>query len=356
MAIVIGEAGASARRIWAIDRFLPILGLALVPFVLAPTLFYFLPRVSTGGAVVGIIVGGAIAVYFQRRGLGEMLDAARGASNWKKGADGEARTAVALRELPDEYIVFHDFHPVEADKVAKWNVDHVIIGPNGVFVVETKNYARPNVAPATKSPNTSANVKQARRNAMGFKDKLRLWSANKLADIFVVPLLVYVQDGAYVQQPRERDVHVIPLKWLASEVSRYNGRRKLDPDEIYRIAHVMFHQMPPYMMDAYRAELDRFGAQSRQFKLDRAAARVQPDERAAASSPSSPRGPSSSDANSAAPESPTPSQTPTLCPKCGGHLVQRRANKGPRKGGLFLGCENFRSKDCHFIYNLDAKA
>src|SRR5436190_1851904 len=37
------------------------------------------------------------------------------------------------------YVVFHDL-PAERGK-RKWNVDHVVVGPGGVFVLETK--ARP---------------------------------------------------------------------------------------------------------------------------------------------------------------------------------------------------------------------
>jgi hypothetical protein len=54
---------------------------------------------------------------------------------WRRGANGERVTALWLGRLPDGWHVFHDV-PV-GDRGA--NVDHVVIGPSGVFTVNTKN-------------------------------------------------------------------------------------------------------------------------------------------------------------------------------------------------------------------------
>ncbi len=35
------------------------------------------------------------------------------------------------------------------------------------------------------------------------------------------------------------------------------------------------------------------------------------------------------------------SAAPHLCPRCGSPMVQRRAEKGPRKGGFFWGCSRY---------------
>ncbi len=50
------------------------------------------------------------------------------------GARGEERVANVLAELPASYHVFHDF------MAAGGPVDHVVVGPAGVFAVETKNW------------------------------------------------------------------------------------------------------------------------------------------------------------------------------------------------------------------------
>lgn len=58
---------------------------------------------------------------------------------WERGADGEAETAKALTVLPpDRWTVLHD---------VRWpgrqfaNIDHVVVGPSGVFVIDSKNWS-----------------------------------------------------------------------------------------------------------------------------------------------------------------------------------------------------------------------
>src|SRR6476661_7174500 len=60
------------------------------------------------------------------------------ADNYEKGADGEAATAAVLAALPPEWLTLHDL---------RWpgrrfaNIDHVVIGPGGVFVVDSKKWS-----------------------------------------------------------------------------------------------------------------------------------------------------------------------------------------------------------------------
>lgn len=63
----------------------------------------------------------------------------RSAELWERGAEGERETAAALDALPkDSWTVFHDI---------RWpgrrfaNVDHVVVGPPGVFVIDSKNWS-----------------------------------------------------------------------------------------------------------------------------------------------------------------------------------------------------------------------
>lgn len=63
----------------------------------------------------------------------------RSAEMYERGADGEGATAMALGQLPSEYwTVLHDVH-WPGRRFA--NVDHVAIGPPGVFVIDSKNWS-----------------------------------------------------------------------------------------------------------------------------------------------------------------------------------------------------------------------
>jgi len=55
---------------------------------------------------------------------------------WSAGADGEEAAAKYLDLLDDSYHVIHDV----VLPGMKGNIDHIVLGPNGIFVVETKNH------------------------------------------------------------------------------------------------------------------------------------------------------------------------------------------------------------------------
>jgi hypothetical protein len=58
-------------------------------------------------------------------------------SGWKQGYDGEKRVGRVLSSnLSDEYSLINDVTLSDG----YGNIDHVVLGPNGVFVIETKNY------------------------------------------------------------------------------------------------------------------------------------------------------------------------------------------------------------------------
>ncbi len=62
----------------------------------------------------------------------------RVAETFEKGAEGESVTARTLSGLPSDWVVLHDL---------RWpgrrfaNLDHLVIGPGGVFVVDSKNWS-----------------------------------------------------------------------------------------------------------------------------------------------------------------------------------------------------------------------
>lgn len=85
-----------------------------------------------------VTMAGESAAESARRQREKAERLARSAELWERGAEGERRTADALTGLPpDSWTVFHDL---------RWpgrrfaNVDHVVVGPPGVFVIDSKNW------------------------------------------------------------------------------------------------------------------------------------------------------------------------------------------------------------------------
>jgi hypothetical protein len=85
-----------------------------------------LPRVGLGFSGAGLLVAAAFLLWAVRDGL-------RGLDSFFKGARGEESVAVLLAALPRGFHVFHDVPYGGAG-----GIDHVAVGPSGVFAIETK--------------------------------------------------------------------------------------------------------------------------------------------------------------------------------------------------------------------------
>lgn len=61
------------------------------------------------------------------------------AEKWSTGADGEELTGAVLDDLPSAFKVLHDLH-VPGSKA---NIDHLVVGPSGVWLIDSKKYRHP---------------------------------------------------------------------------------------------------------------------------------------------------------------------------------------------------------------------
>jgi Nuclease-related domain len=98
--------------------------------------------IGAGGGVLGsllaprlsLVVSGLAAVA---AGWGLRFEPSPDASAWQRGAAGERRTARLLGPLERQgWAVLHDL----AVPRSQANIDHLLIGPGGVFVIDSKRY------------------------------------------------------------------------------------------------------------------------------------------------------------------------------------------------------------------------
>ena len=83
---------------------------------------------------LGLVLGGLAAVA---AGWGLRFRPSPDAVAWRRGAAGERRTARLLGQLErDGWAVLHDL----AVPRSQANLDHLVIGPRGVFVIDSKQY------------------------------------------------------------------------------------------------------------------------------------------------------------------------------------------------------------------------
>jgi len=85
---------------------------------------------------LALLIPAAIG-YFSRKKINMFFDKLTAdIISYRKGAEGEHLTAETLVSLPASYVVLHDVtHPS-----INGNIDHVVIGPTGVFALETKDW------------------------------------------------------------------------------------------------------------------------------------------------------------------------------------------------------------------------
>jgi hypothetical protein len=135
---IIGTAGGSARRTYErrrqthnaqrADRLARAVPRAAVAGIATGVLM------SAAGQALALVFGGAVAIAV----LLETLVVRPSTTAWRTGSDGEERTASSLDGLAaDGFVVFHD----RSIPSSSANIDHLVVGPTGVFVVETKNIA-----------------------------------------------------------------------------------------------------------------------------------------------------------------------------------------------------------------------
>jgi hypothetical protein len=84
---------------------------------------------------LGLAIVGVVGAYFLSQYQMRQIDHyERERNKWRKGAVGECMVADVLSALSEEYSVINDV------TTASGNLDHVVVGPTGVFAIETKNW------------------------------------------------------------------------------------------------------------------------------------------------------------------------------------------------------------------------
>ena len=149
---------------------------------------------------------------------------------WNKGIVGEKTVASYLNELPQDYVIFNDVK----FPGSYGNLDHVVIGPNGIFVIETKNYDgfyivkedgwyyknRKHIEKAKGQPG-----KQVLRNVMSLK-KFLIRNNINMKGVWIEPIVTLVNENFEIQEIPKYEVlypSTIP-KYILSRKNRVNSQ------------------------------------------------------------------------------------------------------------------------------------
>jgi len=172
------------RLVWP----LPVAALAAGYLLRAAVPQPSISRPAAGGALMLLAAGLFLYVRRMRGRLERFL----------KGARGEESVARELALLPAAYHVFHGLRlPAAAPGVGVADCDHIVVGPRGVAVIETKNWAGPievrngRLLVENKEPDRPP-LAQVKRAAAAVRAALRQGGAG---DVPVAPLLVFASDA-----------------------------------------------------------------------------------------------------------------------------------------------------------------
>jgi hypothetical protein len=186
--------------------------------------------VASGGLVLAGLDAGAQLIWALACAIGAAMcsmaawRAGRKASNCRAGMLGELAVAEKLADqgiAAAGYMVFHDL-PAERDG-KKWNVDHVVVGPGGVFVLETKARAKRKARRGQEESKVSFDgerldfswcvdrdvVGQVRRNADWVRELIREFAPDGIS---VQPVIVV--PGWYVESKGNYPVKAMNAKYL----------------------------------------------------------------------------------------------------------------------------------------------
>ena len=198
MAHIYGKVGESAlqkaleKREKVLMRILQVLML-----VMAVLGFFTGLAFNDSGAVRYIAFAGIVVIFILGRIWDRhfdkfMDDKLRESRMWRRGYEGERVVGELLEDsLSDKYHVFNDVK----FPGRKANLDHIVIGPSGIFVLDTKNW-RGTVAWAEDGetllwngePEKKGTAKVILADALDVHDKLKTLT-NK--DYFIKPVLVF---------------------------------------------------------------------------------------------------------------------------------------------------------------------
>lgn len=231
-----GESTERARGNVFLDRTLPAFMLAIFTGLFAT--FEALRGVGVAMSPWhNVVIFGAVCVI----SITLMLRTKKELVTYSQGADGERIVGEHLEILiAGGYRVIHD---VQADG---FNVDHVVIGPAGVFAIETKTYSKPAGNPKVRYDGAALHVDgvtltndpigQVKGCARHIKELLG--AATGDSRIYVKPVLVF--PGWFVEENYNADVWVLSHKqfkrWLDRSVR--NGV-VLSPQQVNRYAHLL---------------------------------------------------------------------------------------------------------------------
>ena len=145
---------------------------------------------------------------------------------WRRGAEGEEEVGWQLRKLGEPWNVIHSVPVGKGDT----DIDHLVIGPPGVFTLNTKNHLGGRVTVTSKAIYVNGTFQPylAKSRAEG-RQATKLLTSSCGYEVIAQPLIVIMADEFKIKSSTE-GVHVVGrkriTKWLLTQ------KQTLAPEEV----------------------------------------------------------------------------------------------------------------------------
>ena len=186
----------------------------------------------------------AASLVISRRGKQHDIQSLK----YKKGMMGEASVASALKNLDNNYLLINDLKL----KGKMGNIDHIILGPNGIFAIETKSFRGDvgcNRDEWTRRAKGSSSVKnlespsyQVKRNAGEIRGLLQ--SAGNIVrgkTLFIGGIVVFTDPEAHLVLENPT-VPVLKLGDLCDYIKHYKSDDRYSSRDLESMAKFLLDQ------------------------------------------------------------------------------------------------------------------
>jgi hypothetical protein len=169
------------------------------------------------------------------------------------GAVGELKVIKELKKLPDSFYVVNNYkknfsHPIynrkEDDRIYSVQIDHLVVGPTGMFIIETKNWSEKTI----KRKDLFSPVKQVERagfalfvwlNSAAKNGKIKTlmsnWGARKITPQKVIILI----NGSYIE--KFQYVEIVPIDKIFSYITT-RRRENFSEEETEDVAKYLLNE------------------------------------------------------------------------------------------------------------------
>lgn len=147
----------------------------------------------------------------------------------RKGTLGEAAVGLILEGLPDSYTVFND------PGKRRGAIDHIVVGPTGIFVVDTKNW-RGVITPDSRGEllcngrsTGRGEVASLLRSIASLRGKINMLTHR---EDFIQGMIAFPLARVEARWGTTRNVHCVTDDKILDYIQHYNFSRRLQDSEI----------------------------------------------------------------------------------------------------------------------------